>query len=49
MGIGVKQAGKEGQIVVIAFDAGPDQVKALMAGTVQALIAQQPASGSPVA
>ena len=39
---GIKQAGKEGEIVVIAFDAGPDQVKALKAGTVQALIAQQP-------
>lgn len=39
---GIKQAGKEGQIVVIAFDAGSDQVKALKAGTVQALIAQQP-------
>jgi ribose transport system substrate-binding protein len=39
---GIKQAGKEGQIVVIGFDAGPDQVKALKAGTVQALIAQQP-------
>lgn len=41
---GIKQAGKEGQIVVIGFDAGPDQVKALKDGTVQALIAQQPAS-----
>lgn len=41
---GIKQAGKEGQIKVIGFDAGPDQVKALKAGTVQALIAQQPAS-----
>ncbi len=41
---GIKQAGKEGQIVVIGFDAGPDQVKALKAGTVQALIAQQPAT-----
>ena len=39
---GVKQAGKEGQIKVVSFDAGPDQVKALKAGTVQALIAQQP-------
>lgn len=39
---GIKQAGKEGQVVVIGFDAGPDQVKALKAGTVQALIAQQP-------
>jgi ribose transport system substrate-binding protein len=41
---GIKQAGKEGQIVVVGFDAGPDQVKALKAGTVQALIAQQPAT-----
>lgn len=39
---GIKQAGKEGQIVVIGFDAGPDQVKALKDGTVQALIAQKP-------
>jgi ribose transport system substrate-binding protein len=39
---GIKQAGKEGQIVVIGFDAGPDQVAALKDGTVQALIAQQP-------
>jgi ribose transport system substrate-binding protein len=39
---GIKQAGKEGQVVVIGFDAGPDQVKALKAGTVQALIAQSP-------
>lgn len=41
---GIKQAGKEGKIVVIGFDAGPDQVKALKAGTVQALIAQMPAT-----
>ena len=40
---GIKQAGKEGQIKVIGFDAGPDQIKALKDGTVQALIAQQPA------
>ncbi len=39
---GIKQAGKVGEIVVIGFDAGPDQVKALKAGTVQALIAQSP-------
>lgn len=39
---GIRQAGKEGQIKVIGFDAGPDQVKALREGTVQALIAQQP-------
>lgn len=39
---GVRQSGKTG-IVIIGFDAGPNQVKALEAGTVQALIAQQPA------
>jgi len=39
---GIKQAGKSGQVVVIGFDAGPDQIKALKDGTVQALIAQQP-------
>jgi len=39
---GIKQAGKEGKIKVVGFDAGPDQVKALKDGTVQALIAQQP-------
>ena len=39
---GIKQAGKAGKISVIGFDAGSDQVKALKAGTVQALIAQQP-------
>jgi ribose transport system substrate-binding protein len=39
---GIKQAGKEGQVKIVAFDAGPDQVKALKDGTVQALIAQQP-------
>jgi ribose transport system substrate-binding protein len=38
----IKQAGLEGKIVIIGFDAGPDQVKALKDGTVQALIAQQP-------
>ena len=41
---GIKQAGKEGQIKIVGFDAGPDQVKALQAGTVQALIAQKPYS-----
>ncbi|MEU6538410.1 ABC transporter substrate-binding protein [Streptomyces sp. NPDC047000] len=39
---GVRQAGKQGKVKVIGFDAGPDQVKALKDGTVQALIAQQP-------
>ena len=40
---GIKQAGKSGKIQVVGFDAGPNQVAALRAGTVQALIAQQPA------
>ena len=41
---GIKQAGKAGKVQVVGFDAGSDQVKALKAGTVQALIAQQPAT-----
>jgi ribose transport system substrate-binding protein len=41
---GIKQAGKAGKVAVVGFDAGSDQVKALKAGTVQALIAQQPAT-----
>ena len=40
---GVRQAGKQDQVKIIGFDAGPAQVKALKEGTVQALIAQQPA------
>jgi ribose transport system substrate-binding protein len=39
---GIQQAGKKGKVNVVGFDAGPDQVKALQTGTVQALIAQQP-------
>jgi ribose transport system substrate-binding protein len=39
---GIRQAGKKDQVKVIGFDAGPDQVKALRDGTVQALVAQQP-------
>lgn len=39
---GIRQAGKQDQVKVIGFDAGPDQVKALSDGTVQALVAQQP-------
>lgn len=39
---GIQQAGKKGKVNVVGFDAGPDQVKALQNGTVQALIAQQP-------
>ncbi|WP_226350603.1 MULTISPECIES: ABC transporter substrate-binding protein [unclassified Pseudonocardia] len=39
---GVRQAGKQGAVKIVGFDAGPDQVKALQEGTIQALIAQQP-------
>ena len=39
---GIRQAGKAGKVSVIGFDAGPEQVKALKDGTVQALVAQQP-------
>jgi ribose transport system substrate-binding protein len=39
---GIRQAGKQDQVKVVGFDAGPDQIKALQDGTVQALIAQQP-------
>jgi ribose transport system substrate-binding protein len=39
---GVRQAGKAGKVKVVGFDAGPDQIKALQDGTVQALVAQQP-------
>ena len=39
---GIRQAGKQGKVKVVGFDADPDQIAALKAGTVQALIAQQP-------
>lgn len=39
---GIKQAGKAGKVSIVGFDAGPDQIAALKAGTVQALVAQQP-------
>ena len=39
---GLRQAGKFGQVKVVGFDAGPQQVQALKQGVVQALIAQQP-------
>ncbi len=40
---GVKQAGATG-VKVVGFDAGPDQIKQLEAGDVQALVAQEPYS-----
>jgi ribose transport system substrate-binding protein len=39
---GVKQAGKSGKVKIVGFDAGPDQIKQLEAGDVQALVAQKP-------
>ena len=41
---GIRQAGKQASVKVVGFDAGPDQIKSLQDGTVQALIAQQPAT-----
>ncbi|MGW7410660.1 ABC transporter substrate-binding protein [Streptomyces sp. NPDC054833] len=41
---GLKQAGKQGKVKVAAFDAEPDEVEALKAGTVQVLVAQDPAA-----
>lgn len=41
---GVKQAGKSDSVTIVGFDAGPAQVKQLEAGTVQALVAQEPAT-----
>jgi ribose transport system substrate-binding protein len=39
---GVRQAGKTATVKIVGFDAGPNQIKALREGTVQALVAQQP-------
>lgn len=41
---GVRQASKQDSVTIVGFDAGPAQVKQLKEGTVQALIAQQPAT-----
>jgi ribose transport system substrate-binding protein len=38
----VKQAGKSTTVKIASFDAGPNQVKRLRDGTIQALVAQQP-------
>jgi ribose transport system substrate-binding protein len=40
---GVRQAGKTSTVKIVGFDAGPNQMKDLRQGTVQALVAQQPA------
>jgi len=41
---GLKQGGKQGAVKVAAFDAEPDEVASLKAGTLQVLVAQDPAS-----
>ncbi len=41
---GLKQAGKEGKVQVAAFDAEPDEIASLKAGTLQVLVAQDPAA-----
>jgi ribose transport system substrate-binding protein len=41
---GLKQAHAEGKVKVAAFDAEPDEVAALKAGTLQVLVAQDPAA-----
>ncbi len=40
---GVRQAGPR-TMTIVGFDAGPNQIKALKDGTVQALVAQQPSN-----
>jgi ribose transport system substrate-binding protein len=40
---GLTQAGKQGAVKVAAFDAEPDEIAALKAGTLQVLVAQDPA------
>ncbi|MFJ4654732.1 ABC transporter substrate-binding protein [Nocardia sp. NPDC088792] len=41
---GLRNAGKLGQVKVVGFDASPTQIQDLKQGTVQALIAQNPAA-----
>jgi ribose transport system substrate-binding protein len=38
----VKNAGKSGQVKLVEFDAGPEQISGLKAGTINALVAQYP-------
>ena len=45
----LKSAGKTGEIVLVANDASPGQVKALQDGLVQALVAQKPLEEGAVA
>jgi ribose transport system substrate-binding protein len=40
---GLRESGKQGQVKIVSFDAGPKQVKDLKDGLLQALVAQKPA------
>jgi ribose transport system substrate-binding protein len=40
---GLRSSGKQAQVKIVGFDAGPAQVKALKEGVVQALVMQKPA------
>ena len=40
---GLKEAGKQGAVKIVSFDAGPKQVQDLKDGILQALVAQKPA------
>src|SRR3954467_6911438 len=40
---GLRQAGKQGAVKIVSFDAGPKQVQDLKDGILQALVAQKPA------
>ena len=40
---GLRSSGKQEQVKIVGFDAGPAQVKALQEGVVQALVMQKPA------
>ncbi|WP_441247627.1 ABC transporter substrate-binding protein [Kitasatospora sp. McL0602] len=42
VGTGLKNAGHQGKVKVVSFDAGPQQVQALENGAVDALISQDP-------
>ncbi|GAA1961708.1 hypothetical protein GCM10009738_40990 [Kitasatospora viridis] len=42
VGTGLKDAGRQGKVKVVSFDAGPQQVQALQNGEVDALISQDP-------
>jgi len=39
----IREVRKQGEVKIVGFDAGPNQVKALEDGVVQALVAQKPA------